>query len=464
MRIAVLALGAAAGALLAWLLLRTASGRRRVAMLALVLVVALGAGLGALLSLTFGPEGGSGSTFATPVPDAGGRVAAARVAAATPTRAAAATTPGLPTPPAAGATPAPAKPPAAQPTGTPATPSPAASPAPLRFTVAVAASGLEVPWGLVFAPDGRAFVSERPGRIRVLAGGQLQPAPWAVLPVAHVGEGGLLGLALHPQFPAEPYLYAYYTYRAPDGRLLNRVVRLRAEGSRGGAAQTLLDDIPGAAIHDGGGLAFGPDGKLYVGTGDAAQRSVAPRPDSVAGKVLRINADGSVPADNPFVGSPVYSLGHRNVQGFAWDAQGRLYATEHGPSGEDGRCCRDEVNLIVPGGNYGWPTHAGIARDPRFRDPVVESGMDTWAPSGAAFWRGSLFVAALRGVHLRRLAFGPDGQTVVANEALLLDRYGRLRAVAAGPDGALWVGTSNRDGRGRPAPDDDRLLRLVPGS
>jgi glucose/arabinose dehydrogenase len=357
-----------------------------------------------------------------------------------------------PTAPAAAAQPSPP----ARPT---ATPSPSSPQPP---TVVVAARELQVPWDLAFARDGRVFISERPGRIRVLRGGQVDPTPWATLPVAAVGEGGLLGLALHPRFPNEPYLYAYYTYRTSDGRLLNRVVRLREEDGRGGAPETVIDGIPGASIHDGGALDFGPDGKLYVGTGDGAQRTLAPQREALAGKVLRLEPDGGVPADNPFPGSPVYSLGHRNVQGLAWDAQGRLYATEHGPSGEDGRCCHDEVNLIVPGGNYGWPTYAGAGGDARFRDPIVESGTETWAPSGAAFWRGSLYVAALRGAHLRRLTFGPDGQRVVANEALLSGAYGRLRAVVAGPDGALWLTTSNRDGRGRPAPEDDRLLRLSP--
>ncbi|GBD29518.1 Aldose sugar dehydrogenase YliI [bacterium HR32] len=322
---------------------------------------------------------------------------------------------------------------------------------------------LEVPWAIAFAPDGRAFVTERPGRVRVVRAGRLEPQPVLTLPVAHVGEAGLLGIALHPQFPRSPYVYLYYTYDR-DG-LRNRVERFRDAGGRLVRDRVVLDDIPGAFVHDGGRIRFGPDGMLYVGTGDARQASRAQDPQSLAGKILRVTPDGGVPDDNPFPGSPVYSLGHRNVQGLAWHPQTRaLYATEHGPSGERG-FAHDEVNRIRPGANYGWPdVLCGQPGRPGFEDALACSGDDTWAPSGAEFvtrgaWRGRLLVANLRGAHLRAFVLSADGSRVERQETVL-SGYGRLRDVVEGPDGALYVLTSNRDGRGRPAASDDRILRL----
>jgi aldose sugar dehydrogenase len=320
--------------------------------------------------------------------------------------------------------------------------------------VSVVARRLEVPWALAFAPDGRLFVTERPGRIRVVKDGRLLPDPVARLPVAAVGEGGLLGLALHPDFARNGHLFVCYTAPARGG-LVNRIARFTVRGDEAGDEVVLLDDIPGAPIHDGCRLAFGPDGRLYATTGDAADPPLAQRRDSLAGKILRLNPDGSVPADNPFPGSPVYSLGHRNPQGLAWDGAGRLLAAEHGPSGHD------EVNHIQPGRNYGWPAARGRAGDPRYVDPLLESGQDTWAPSGIAWLRGDLYVAGLRGRRLLRLAIEPD-LALRGVSALLEGTHGRLRDVVAGPDGALYVATSNRDGRGWPAQDDDRILRLVP--
>ena len=363
------------------------------------------------------------------------------------------------TPPPSGASPSP-------------TPSPRAGAAVVE-NVQLIAGGLVAPWAMDLAPDGRLFVTERPGRVRVIQlgqGGGLRADPWATLPVAQRPgtEKGLLGIALDPSFAQNGFVYLYYSYAASGGTR-NRVVRMRDQGGRGTEETVLLDGIPGSDSHDGGRLRFGPDGKLYVTTGDAENGANAQSTATPAGKTLRINKDGSIPADNPFAGSPVWSLGHRNVEGIAWHPDtGALYATEHGPSNLFPDCCHDEVNLIVAGANYGWPTVRGIAGDGRFRDPLVESGgVETWAPSGATFLtrpgplRGSFVFGTLRGQHLHRIVFGPDGKTVAYQEKLLTNQYGRLRDVFEIGSGELLVLTSNRDGRGSPAADDDRVLLVT---
>jgi glucose/arabinose dehydrogenase len=321
--------------------------------------------------------------------------------------------------------------------------------------VEVVATRLDVPWALAFGPDGGLFVTERPGRVRVVRDGRLAADPIATLPVAAVGEGGLMGLALGPRFTDTRHLFVCYTVER-WGRLANRVTRLTLRASGAGEDRVLLEDMPGASIHNGCRLKFGPDGTLYVTMGDAAEPRLGQRRDTPAGKILRINADGSVPADNPLPGSPIYSLGHRNPQGLAWDAAGRLWSAEHGPS------AHDEINQIQPGRNYGWPEVVGAGGDTRYVDPVLESAGETWAPSGIAFLANDLYVAGLRGRRLLRVTVGADGRTVARVTALLQGTHGRLRDVVVGPDGALYVATSNRDGRGSPAADDDRILRVIP--
>lgn len=347
------------------------------------------------------------------------------------------------------------------------------SPSPIRAEAATASveivvTGLEAPWALAFAPDGRIFVTERPGRVRVVKGGALQAAPWATLRVATGGEDGLLGIALDPDFARNGLVYLAYTYAAPGGRLQNKLVRMRDDGGRGVDETVLVDGGAGNVVHDGGRVKVGPDGKLWWTVGDAGTDANAQDTRTLNGKVLRVERDGSVPTDNPFPGSYVWSYGHRNAQGLAWHPDtGALYETEHGPSGVAPFCCHDEVNLIEKGANYGWPTVIGTPHDARFKDPLLESGsVDTWAPSGAAFvsrgpFRGSLVFATLRGTHLHRVVFGADGRSVVVEQRLLAGTYGRLRDVVEGPDGLLYVLTSNRDGRGSPARDDDRLLRVT---
>lgn len=338
--------------------------------------------------------------------------------------------------------------------------------APTGPQVETLVGGLQIPWALDFTPDARMLVTERSGRVRIVRAGRLESQPWATLPVAHAGEGGLLGLAVSPDFARTGFVYVYYTYEQ-GGRLWNRVVRMVEREGRGQVDRTIIDRIPGGSLHDGGRIKFGPDGKLYIGTGETGQRDLAQDRQSLAGKILRVNPDGSIPSDNPFPSSPVYSYGHRNVQGLAWHPETRaLFASEHSPSGELG-CCHDEVNLIEPGKNYGWPEVVGTGGGARFVDPIADSGAGTtWAPSGIAIpssgpWRNNLLMAALRGTQLRRFVLQPPEFRRVIEQEAFFQNLGRLRDVVQGPDGTLYLLTNNRDGRGRPGPDDDRILTVV---
>jgi aldose sugar dehydrogenase len=342
-----------------------------------------------------------------------------------------------------------------------------------RYTVEVVLTNLEVPWSLAFAPDGRLFITERPGRVRIAQNGALLPqAALTVSDVAATGEAGVMGVALHPGFSSNRFVYVAYTARvtgAPGG-MVNRVVRYREVGNQLGEPMVILDNIQAANIHDGGRIKFGPDGKLYVTMGDAAVPSLSQDLASPNGKILRMNDDGSLPADNPFPGSFVYSLGHRNPQGIDWQpATGELWGTEHGATGND------ELNRLLPGRNYGWPvieanrTQAGMETPVLFYDPAIApSGLAFYSPVGVgtglaiAGFRNNAFFATLRGLHLHRVIFNPgDPRSVSGEERLLENRFGRIRDVVAGPDGAIYFCTNNRDGRGSPANDDDRVIRIV---
>jgi glucose/arabinose dehydrogenase len=332
------------------------------------------------------------------------------------------------------------------------------------------ASSLEVPWGLAFAPDGRIFVTERAGRIRVIEHDSLRRPPWATLDVAADGEAGLMGIAISPDFARDHHIFVVATVRTPAG-LVNRVVRFTDVAGIGTSPTVIVDSIPSNELHAGDAIAFGPDGKLYVATGDARSPMRAGDMRSLAGKILRYMPDGSVPADNPTPGSPVYARGLRNAQGLAWRDDGVMVATDHGPSGfpnELYRTGHDELNVVRAGGNYGWPRAAGRTRFSRSIAPIAE-WTPSIAPAGVAFytgteipeWKGNVFVGALIGEQLKRLVLDGTGDAVrVVAEQRVLRGIGRIRAVVMGPDGFLYVTTSDRDGRGNWRKGDDHVFRL----
>lgn len=377
-------------------------------------------------------------------------------------------------------------------------------PAP-RLRTEPVAEGLVVPWAIDFAPDGRIFLTERPGRIRIIENGALVEDEWAELDVYQEGEAGLMGIALAPDFETSGHVYVAGTFHASRsgpawtqgiervyrraslsmdplpsrqaGGIEVRVYRLTERDGRGEDLTPIVEGIPGGRLQVGTTLAFGPDGSLYVTTGDVLEPGLAQDSSSLAGKILRYRPDGTIPDDNPTEGSPVLAVGLRNVQGLDWHPETEdLFVTDHGPSGlptEGDRTGGDELNRIVPRGNYGWPAVAGLSDEPDFIPPLSE-WTPAIAPSGIAIysgealpWFGNVLIGALRGEHLRRVVIEEDrdldtGWRVICEEALFESEFGRIREVRAGPDGAIYLTTSNQDGRGRPASEDDRLLRILP--
>jgi glucose/arabinose dehydrogenase len=349
-----------------------------------------------------------------------------------------------------------------------------------KFKVETVATNLEVVWSIVFAPDGRIFFTERPGRVRLIENGVLREKTlFTFSDVKLDGETGLMGMTLHPDFAENKLLYFAYVYDTNDGKKV-RVVRFKETGENLIEQKTIIEGISAAQYHAGMRLSFGPvDKKLYITTGDATKQKLAQDLSSLNGKTLRLNDDGTIPEDNPFIGQKnargeIWSYGHRNAQGIAWQPETNLmFQTEHGPSLIDGvswfkkRSGGDEVNIVERGKNYGWDKISHLMEKEGMETPLIEYS-PALAPASAMFYRGeafpaykgNLFFGALKGEAIVRLVL--DGRKITAQEILLKKQYGRIREVAASPEGFIYFSTSNRDGRGKAAKEDDRILRLVP--
>jgi len=321
--------------------------------------------------------------------------------------------------------------------------------------VQILATNLEKPWAIDFAGD-KIFVTEKAGQVRVIESGVLLDDPLATLRTANIFGGGLLGIAVHPAFDNNHFIYVYYTYEK-DGVLWNKILRITELNNKLDAAKTVFDNIPGSVYNNGGIMKFGPDGKLYVGTGYISESSHGPQDiQSLEGKILRLNDDGTIPNDNPFSDSPVFSFGHMNTKGLGWDNEGNLFVTEMGPSKND------EINLVQPGENYGWPEQECSGSE-QFVDPIncYDPAIE---PGGIVFYYGDkikldnpLVLASLRASHLFNLEIDDE----VKSQTSILSGIGRIRDVAVGPDDHLYLITSNTDGKGFPDASDDKLLRIV---
>jgi len=327
--------------------------------------------------------------------------------------------------------------------------------------VSVIASNLNIPWDIAFLPDNSLLVTERGGNLVHLKKEVGDVYSKTIIKLPHPvprGEGGLLGLVLHPRFAENRQLYLYMTTQESSAGTKNTVFRYSFVNNELTDEKIIIKDIPGALYHDGGRMEFGPDGLLYITTGDAQSPAIAQDLKSLGGKILRLTADGGIPSDNPF-GTAVYSYGHRNPQGLAWDDAGRLWETEHGRSGVTSGM--DELNLIEKGKNYGWPTLEGDKTQAGMVAPALHSGArDTWAPASAVFHDGSIYFGGLKGEALYEAVL--NREQVVELRTHFKDVYGRIRTVRLGPDGMLYLTTSNRDGRGNSSPDDDRIIRINP--
>lgn len=321
--------------------------------------------------------------------------------------------------------------------------------------IEVIAEGLDIPWEIAFLPNGELLVTQRSGTILKIG---TDKSVIEVQGVTHVGEGGLLGMTLHPQFEENNWVYVYLTSTHKNGELINRVERYRLLGQQLTERVIIIDEIPGSKFHDGGRIEFGPDGYLYISTGDAGKAEEAQNTDTLQGSILRVTDEGSIPADNPF-GNAIYSYGHRNVQGLAWDSSGRLWATEHGRSGATSGF--DEINLIVSGNNYGWPTIEGDEKQDGMTNPIKHSGAnETWAPADLEIIGEKIFFTGLRGEAVYEATI--TGESLVNMKVHFREEFGRLRAIRSGPDGHLYLSTSNTDGRGEVTDGDDKIIRVNP--
>lgn len=306
------------------------------------------------------------------------------------------------------------------------------------------ATKLEVPWSINLMPDNSIILTERAGNVVII---NETITRIKIDEVTSISEGGLLGLTLHPEFKNNSQLYLYYTYNS-DGKTLNKVIRLQLINNELTNKTIIIDKIPGSGVHNGGRIKFGPDNKIYITTGDASNASLAQDLNSLGGKILRLNDDGTIPNDNPLTNSPVYSYGHRNVQGITWDDKGNMWASEHGPS------AMDELNIITAGNNYGWPVITGDSKAEGMIAPIIQSGTDTWAPSGIIHHNGSIFFAGLRGQAVYEYK--------ISNNSLvthLKKEYGRLRDIIMDDKNYFYILTNNRDGRGVASSNDDLIIK-----
>lgn len=330
-------------------------------------------------------------------------------------------------------------------------------------SITVIVENLDTPWAIAFLPseDGsiNMLVTERKGTVRLVEGDKLQDQPVAIINNSkEIGEGGLLGITLHPDFLSNNFVYLYYTYRSSGNNTLNRVVRYTYQDKRLINEEIIVDNIPGASNHNGGRIKFGPDKLLYIATGDAQEPSKAQDKNSLAGKLLRVTDEGGIPSANPF-NSLIYSFGHRNVQGLTWDSSNNLWATEHGRSGIQSGF--DELNLIEVGKNYGWPDIEGDKTRQGMEVAKRHSGAtNTWAPSGAAYFNNSIYFSGLRGQALYQAIL--ERENVIDLKEHFKGEFGRIREVILGPNNMLYITTSNRDGRGNPTQQDDRVIRINP--
>ena len=320
----------------------------------------------------------------------------------------------------------------------------------------VFAQNLQVPWAIAWLPNGNMLVTERPGTVIEIDKNGKSKNIFKVPDVKPEGEGGLHGIALHPKFAENNYVYLYYTYSPNPTQ--NKVVRYKYQNGTLVQDKVILEKIPGSIFHNGGRIKFGPDGYLYITTGDAQNPSLAQDKNSLGGKILRITDEGKSAPGNPF-GNEVYSYGHRNPQGIFWDNNGTLWETEHGPSGIGSSCCRDEVNIIKPGQNYGWPDITGSQTKNGMEAPFATSGpTNTWAPADIIVLDGKVYFSGLRGTAI--FTFDPNNPADV--KPILKGEYGRIRELIVGPDGNIYFSTSNRDDRGIPSGNDDKIIKISP--
>ncbi len=330
----------------------------------------------------------------------------------------------------------------------------------LHNNIEIVAQNLKIPWDIAFLPGGDMLVTERGGKLLLLGrNGSVKKELLSGIGTP-TGEGGLLGVAVDPGFSSKGWIYIYFSEKNSAGQIKNSVRRYWFQDDKLMMPATVLSDIPGSSNHDGGRIEFGPDGMLYITTGDAGSPRLAQDINSLAGKIIRIKPNGEIPPDNPF-GNAVWSYGHRNPQGIAWDKKERLWSTEHGPSALIWpNCCQDEINLIEKGKNYGWPDSFGDRVKAGTVAPVLHSGRDTWAPASAAIFGNSLFFGGLRGEALYEAVL--NGDRVTELKTHLKGVFGRIRTIRVGPDGYFYLTTSNTDGRGKPKTADDKIIRLNP--